>query len=684
MSTVVDSPQPSNDGTAAPAATDAPKRVSIKYQPALDGVRAFALLGMLVFHNGFAWLAGGFLSVSTFFTLSGFLITSLLLAERESTGDIALKEFWGRRFKRLVPGALAGIVFMLGFGVLVANSIQRSGLRADALWSLFYGANWHFIAKGTSYADIFSGGAESPAQHFWTLAIEEQFYLVFPLLMFGVLRLVQGRRSRLAMILGGLWLVSFGLNLLYYALDWSTDRIYFGTDTRAAELLAGALLAVALAGRETIRDRRVQRLLVFLGPSAVSAILLLWAFTDLGTQWLYFGGFSLYTVFSVLLITAAVQPVGVIRKVFALQPLPWIGKVSYGAYLYHWPLFVYLRDQTDIPEWPRFAIGMVVTFILAELSYRFIESPVRNGAWSKGRRPAILLPSAAVAVLVLTLVITASYKPAITLDPDSIEQAGDPSLAIEGAPRVAFFGDSTMLTLAYGLGPWVDARTDLVKVPGAADLGCGIGRDGWRQYLALPVAAVDPECWDVPWAERVETYEPDVALVMVGPWDVTDRWLPGDDPSTDPPRFPGEPAFDEYIQSEMLAATDLLAADGAKVVWLTSPHVELGMIDGELPHVEYPRAYVDDEGERHYVGSDPVRMDRYNQLIKELPNLRPDTVAVIDLAGYLAAQPSGPVTPDLKPDGIHFTKQGASAVVQSWLGDELAAAIASFGPLGTD
>lgn len=647
---------------------------SLRYQPALDGIRAIAVIGTLAFHNGFSWIAGGFLGVSTFFTLSGFLITSLLVSEREATGEISLARFWSRRFRRLLPGALSALGLILAFGWFLGNSVQQAGLRGDVLWSLLYGANWHFIGEGTSYADIFQAGAESPAQHFWSLGIEEQFYLIFPLVAFGSMILLKASRRRFGVILGVLWGLSIAASLAYGAMGWSDDRIYFGTETRAAELLAGAVLAVIICGRETIANRRVRSVVEFAGPSFMSVAFLFWALTDLGTGWLYRGGFGAYSIVSALLILAAVQPRGLARYVLSVAPMRWIGRISYGIYLYHWPVFIYLRDRSDLADWPRFLVGAAVTIALAEVSYRFIEMPIRSGSWSTGRRPAIALPVGAAAVLVTALVSTAGFKPLIDFDTSSIEEPGDDVISDSGTPRVAFFGDSIMLTLTKGLGAFVDRDPDLVRAGGVAGLGCGIGRTGWRQYLAQPVVEVD-NCWETPWAEGIERIKPDVAVVMAGVWDVTDRWLPGDDPKSDPPRYPGDPTYDEYLLNELLAATDLLSAKGAKVVWLTSPYVELGMIDGELPEVTYQRAYTDAQGRRHYVGSDPARMDRFNELIKQVPELRPGVAAVVDLEGFLSQQASGPVTPDLKPDGVHFTEQGAIAVADGWLGDQLVGTI---------
>ncbi|HEY6532107.1 MAG TPA: acyltransferase, partial [Acidimicrobiales bacterium] len=210
--------------------------------PGLDGLRGLAVIGVLLFHGGFTWAKGGFLGVSTFFTLSGFLITNLLVREWDSTDAIRLGRFWVRRFRRLLPAALIAIALIGLIWWRIGTPEQLATLRADMLAALGYVANWRFFSAGTSYADLFS--APSPLQHFWSLAIEEQFYVIFPLVVLGLMRL--GGRRVLTAVLVAATLASVVLEL---ALGGNIDRVYYGTDTRAAELLLGALLAVWWSGR---------------------------------------------------------------------------------------------------------------------------------------------------------------------------------------------------------------------------------------------------------------------------------------------------------------------------------------------------------------------------------------------------------------------------------------------------
>src|SRR5687768_13320332 len=224
------------------------------HHDSLDGLRGVAVAGVVLFHAGFGWAEGGFLGVSTFFTLSGFLITSLLLAERAATGRIALGAFWARRARRLLPAALATLLAVAALASWLATPEQLASLRGDVLAALFYGANWRFILDGQSYGDLFA--APSPILHFWSLAIEEQLYVLFPLLVVLVGR---GRR-RLGTALVALVAGSVALTWLVYSPGGSTSAAYYGTFTRAGELLVGALLALVLGtATDRIRSSAVPR-----------------------------------------------------------------------------------------------------------------------------------------------------------------------------------------------------------------------------------------------------------------------------------------------------------------------------------------------------------------------------------------------------------------------------------------
>ena len=232
----------SDDFRPRRATASATPRNLLGYQPALDGLRGLALIAIFFFHAGFSFAPGAFLSVSTFFTLSGFLITVLLIGEHRSAGRIDLKAFWSRRFRRLLPASLVVILTVVVVSWFLADASQLQKLSGDAIACLAYVANWHFIAAGDSYAALFT--SKSPFQHFWSLAIEEQFYFVYPLAMVAIFRVGRGKLRAVGIGLGTLIAISVTESIYGWHHGWGVDRLYFGADVRAAELLVGGLVGV--------------------------------------------------------------------------------------------------------------------------------------------------------------------------------------------------------------------------------------------------------------------------------------------------------------------------------------------------------------------------------------------------------------------------------------------------------
>jgi peptidoglycan/LPS O-acetylase OafA/YrhL len=640
------------------------------YEPAIDGIRAAAVIAVLLFHGEVSWAEGGFLGVSTFFTLSGFLITTLLLREHTQRKTIDLVHFWGRRFRRLMPAALVCLLGVVVFGATVATASQLVDLRGGILSSLAYVANWWLIAVGSSYADLFT--APSPIQHFWSLAIEEQFYVLFPLLVAGVLVAGKGSRRVLGLVFGGMAVASVVWSATLTGLLNSTpDRVYYGTDTRAAELLVGALLAVAVArrGSPVFEGRGGQ---IVRGAGLAGAVLLgvLWTTTAIDERWIYWGGLGAYALISALVVLAAVQPAGPIRTALAWKPLVAIGLISYGLYLYHWPIYLWLtEDRTGLDGLPLLTLRLTATGIAAAASFVLIERPIRSRKMLTGLAPWVAAPVMATVIAVAAIAVTADAPTDEVVDLAGAEQlseevdpvdpaevaAGDPDSVPKepGAPRIAVYGDSSALTLARGLNQWIQGVPNALRAGGVTPLGCGIGRGGERIYEDGPAPTPD-DCWSDQWARSVVEGQPDIAVVLVGPWDVTDRRLPGDDTW----RAPGDPVYDEYLLSEMEAGVDILTSGGAEVVWLTSPQMVVGQVDGVPPDDVHP-------------ASELGRVDRINELIYQLAAERPDDVHVVDLRGYLASLPGGELDPELRPDAVHFTTPAAEEISTDWLGAQL-------------
>ncbi|MBI3748004.1 MAG: acyltransferase [Chloroflexi bacterium] len=365
----------------------------------LDGLRAIAVLAVVAYHAGFGVPQGGFLGVEVFFVISGYLITALLLAEHRRAGRIDPVRFWLRRARRLLPALFFLLAVTLAVAmVAVPGEIAR--LRPDALAALGYVTNWHLIAGDQSYFETV--GRPSLYLHLWSLAIEEQFYLVWPLALSVVL--LAGRRAGLALTVAGAAGSAIWMALLFQP-GTDPSRLYYGTDTRLTGLLLGAALAYLWVPVTAPADasgaaipriwtsRRVGRLVDLLGVAGLAG--LAWAFVaaDAFEPSLYQGGFALVAVATVAVIAAAVHPRGRLGALLDTGPMRWIGTRSYGIYLWHWPIFTLTRPGIDLPLDPVavLAIRLGLTAVAAEFSFRFVEAPIRAGAieraWRRLRRP---------------------------------------------------------------------------------------------------------------------------------------------------------------------------------------------------------------------------------------------------------------------------------------------------------
>ncbi len=319
--------------------------------PALDGLRALAVAAVMAYHLDFGWAGGGYLGVDLFFVLSGFLITGLLIEERSESHTINLRRFWVRRARRLFPALLV----MLGAVALYANlhgpGVQLQTLQGDIVATLFYFANWHFIASHNSYFAQFL--SPSPLEHTWSLAIEEQFYVLWPVVLV-IFAKCGGRRWR-GIAIAGTALLAIASALDMALLTHGTSditRVYFGTDTRAFELMAGALLAFWT--ERTLRlPRPTPRALQAAGALAVGAIVA--GFVELGgpPRWMFYGGFLGVAVLATVVIASVSGTApGPLGAVLSFGPIRWVGTISYGLYLWHWPIFVFLTAQsTGLQPW---------------------------------------------------------------------------------------------------------------------------------------------------------------------------------------------------------------------------------------------------------------------------------------------------------------------------------------------
>jgi peptidoglycan/LPS O-acetylase OafA/YrhL/lysophospholipase L1-like esterase len=354
----------------------------LPYLPALDGLRAVAILGVLLYHAGLAWAPGGFLGVEVFFVISGYLITSLLLAEWRQRGRIAFTAFWLRRARRLLPALFLLIAVTLAFAVVFLPD-EVAGLRGDTLAALGYVTNWYLIFSHKPYFE--SVGRPPVLQHLWSLAVEEQFYLLWPLLFAAGMRLLRRRRLLVAVLVGAA--LSTAWMAALYQPDADPSRVYYGTDTRAAGLLIGAALALVWIPEELrVRGRAGGAgwlLLDAAGLAGLAALLGFYRWLDEFQPALYRGGFAAVALATAVVIAAAVHPrARLIPGLLSQRLLRWVGLRSYGLYLWHWPIFMVTRPQLDLPldGLPLLGLRLAATCLMAELSYRYVETPLRSGA----------------------------------------------------------------------------------------------------------------------------------------------------------------------------------------------------------------------------------------------------------------------------------------------------------------
>ena len=462
---------------SAPAAASAerPRKVSLSYLPGLDGLRAISVIAVLLYHGrdvGIDWLPeGGFLGVEVFFVISGYLITALLLAEYRNRaaatgqGRIDLKAFWTRRARRLLPALylLLATVSLFWF-LFIRDEMYR--LRGEVLAAIAYVTNFYLIFSKQSYFD--QAGRPSPFRHLWSLAVEEQFYLIWPLLFLGLLALCKGHKGRLLSIILALALASTALMAILYEPGTDPSRVYYGTDTRAAGLLIGAALAVLLPPWRLKRTVGAHARWVIDGIGVLALVGLFWFFRncDEFDPFLYQGGFLVLSVVTAVAIGVAAHPASFLgAKVLGNRVLTTIGVRSYGIYLWHWPLFMITRPDLDLPlHGYGLLIGrFIVTGILAELSYRFVEIPIRQGAigrWTaryrsaKGERRASMMKKAMLggaAATLFCLVIVGGYasaKPSATPEGFGLDASAATTVPGNGGSvRTAAQGTGTATTV---------------------------------------------------------------------------------------------------------------------------------------------------------------------------------------------------------------------------------------------
>jgi len=593
------------------------------YQPSLDGIRAMSVIGVILYHAGFSWMHGGFFGVEVFFVVSGFLITSLLIEERDATKGIALKLFWQRRFRRLLP-ALAAVLVVIGvWAVFRGSAEQHSQLRHDYPWGIFYLANWGQIFSKVAY---FSG-TPTLFRHLWSLAVEEQWYAIWPLAFIAITRGrgTDKRRGRMILIVSLSVMVGTAVAA---SAKWPTqffnpfrmsmqhvdhiNFLYLSTITRSSGLLLGAAMAFLWRPWRITAKPHGNVATVLDVTAVVAVIVLIGAFFTghVAENSTYLWMLPVVTIASAVLVATVVHPwANGARTVFSSRPMVEIGKRSYGLYLWSWPMMRICDSYTG--SWSKFLLAAVLTVPLSELCYRFVESPIRAGRlglwWSSRQRRDWTLITACCGVATVGLAGSLSlfygsaakvfdaakdtssnvvFNPNAGATSSTVRSVGSgvPATAPTGVgsstsstssttpvpvtaavlPRhLVIVGDSTAHALAVNLPAGIEGTFTIgdgsVEGCSVYSAGTAVSTQGFQRSFA--------GCgnWDKKWVAAAQKVDADVALVVLGAWDVFDVKLgngvvPFDSPTVDQ-------RFTDGVQQGI----DALSAIGVKVALLEVP-----------------------------------------------------------------------------------------------------------------
>jgi peptidoglycan/LPS O-acetylase OafA/YrhL len=642
------------------ASGDEPGTHGLTYMPALDGVRAFAVLSVMAYHGGVSFLPAGFFGVDAFFVLSGFLITTLLVTEWSGAHHLALRAFWARRARRLLPALLVMLVFVVLYARLAAAPGTYPGLRWDSIAALFYSANWRFIVSGTNY--FVQTGPVSPLLHTWSLAIEEQFYIVWPILVLGIMRFRHGRSKRALQVLLAVSVFGAVASAIEMALvfDPAGDptRVYFGTDTHAQCLLVGTALATWLAlWRRPARPAlslRAKRMLSVAGLAGVLTCAWAWSHLQYGQSLVFRGGFLIVSVsVAAVILSGVLHPAGVVARGLSWTPLRFIGRISYGMYLWHFPLDIALTGPRIGLEgaW-LFLFRTLVTAAVSTASFYALERPIRTGKVLSRTWARVATPAAAIAVAAVVFLATASGAgtsgPATpTTSLPRTATATIPASLAHAPVRVAVFGDSVALTLLEGLisrqSQWHIFEANLTII------GCGVdqGLEAWVPFQGrLQEGRVVPPCrvrpdrglvpWTTAWPEWLHAVRPNVVVLLAGLWEVVDRLYQGHRTNI------LHKDLANYTKQQLERAVQIGTSTGAHMVLMTSPCFSEGE---QLDGTPWPQ-------------DDIRRVKEYNHLVNEVGAEFQSKVTVQDLFSMTCPNGKFLSTFDGVPlrdaDGTHF------------------------------
>ena len=665
------------------------------YQPGLDGLRAISVIAVIFYHAGFGWMHGGFLGVEVFFVVSGYLITSLLLEEKETTGGVRLSQFWLRRARRLLP-ALFTVLIAIGVWVaLFGTAQQQSDLHRDYLPGIFYFANWGQIFGGAQYFGNFS-----PLRHLWSLAVEEQWYLMWPIAFYLLTRRKRGTGQIGRSILG----VSVGVMLLTWWLAsasvLTSDRVnllYLSTFTRCSGLLLGA--GAAFLWRpwraKAASSSRAGSVLSVVGLGA--AALLVYAFTvvHLTDRSMYRWQLASVSVLSLVAIAVVVHPAATwSRSFFGSRALVTVGKRSYGVYLWSWPISVLCGAYDG--TWTKFIMAMSLTVVVSEFSYTYIETPIRKGGlrrwfarqrdidWSTrtiaggvviaalgssllvffanvqpfdraagGDNVSIDLTKveAAAAAASQTATVPAGTSQATPTVAGAVASSTQPTVVSvapiqpAGPARLVIVGDSQAHALAINLPSGIESAFTITD--GSVE-GCSVYIDGNVRSKRAGFNRSFADCggWSDKWGKAATKAHAQIALVVLGAWDVFDVEVGGQLIAFN------TPAADKRFIDDLGIGVAALRSAGSKVALLEVPCMRPKDVKGAGVPALPERA-------------DDARVAHLNDLLRQVAAADPANVSFVNGPTEWCNDQAIATNLGYRWDGVHVYKPGAKLIYET-------------------
>ena len=675
----------------------------LAHLPALDGVRGLLVIIVLLYHHSITWMTGGELTVSVFFTLSGFLITRLIVAEWDNSGKISLRSFYERRARRLFPSS-----FVVMLAVVVVWTLFPGSGRRLAQWEWFSGLayfeNVYLQSAGKSYGGLF--GLGNPLQHLWSLSLEEQVYLVFPVLCLLLLHRQATRQAtrraiwKLFVVLATLAIGAIALGAYYRTHPplWSrlpvlnarcsdSSCVYYATEVRVGEFLMGAAFAVLWSAWRhvplIIETLRKPLFVVLSWPLVVGAFII-WFKIGWQNQWsdVFFPWAVFFNGLITLLIIAHAATGSGMCSFLSWKPLAWLGQLGYTIYLVHWPMFLIWESLRLDPNLPRirvpgtdwvtidhfwmFIAKAASTMLVVCLIYYLLENPVRQRKLWRGKKLFIYLALMALVGIVIAFagnthrshaddVMSTLSEEALAMQQKALADlpelpANPPVVSTVDAElpaRIMMVGDSQSWVLATGLDDWEE--TNQVTVQPSPGVGCGIGKNTPIKYLGVDQ---DFRSGCTEWRDSlgpiVRKFRANLVIIVGGTADLSDRKIPGLDGWS----HVGEPVYDAWLLKQFTNFIDVMSSAGSQIVWLSTPNINPPYISGETGVPPFDEA-------------DPSRSARYNELIQQFAETD-DRVVYADFASAVKAHPGGEFESKMRPDGAHIDLKYAPELV-TWL-----------------